>query len=228
MTGPLIACAHGTHSAAGRAAVDAVRERIQAMAAHLPVLEAYVDVHGPDLDAVAAHPAARGGVIVPLLLSTGFHTEVDIRRAAATGGLRVARPLGPHPLLADVLVDRVVAAGADRAWPLVVAAAGSRRAAAADDVAALRALVAQRWAGPVTVGFVSAMTPTVAEAVARARVGGAAVAVAPYLLAPGHFADLVAQAGGTITGAPLGDDPRVAAVALERYAEAPVSPVSPV
>jgi len=223
MTVPLIACAHGTRSVSGRATIDRLRARIQSLAPDVAVVEAYVDVHGPELDAVAADPRRQGAVIVPLLLSTGFHTEVDIRRAAVRHDLRVADALGPHPLLADVLVQRVLAAGAESTWPLVIAAAGSTDARAADDIEAMRALVAQRWRGPVTVGFAAAMSPTVADAVADAGAAGRPVAVGTYLLAPGYFADLVARTGATVTGVPLGDDPRVATVALERYSAALVS-----
>lgn len=222
MTATLIACAHGTRSPAGRTTIDALRAQIASLVPGTPVAEAYVDVHGPELGPVAALPRAAGAVIVPLLLSTGFHTEVDIRRAAgaAPTPVTVARALGPHPLLADVLVDRAVAAGAAPGGPLVIAAAGSSNARAADDVEAMRALVAARWEGPVTVGYVSAMTPSVADAVIAAAADGAPVAVATYLLAPGYFADLVAAAGGSVTSAPLGADDRVARVAAQRYAEA--------
>ncbi|GAA3904677.1 sirohydrochlorin chelatase [Microbacterium invictum] len=227
MTATLIACAHGTRSEQGRASIDALRARIAALVPDVPVAEAYVDVHGPELDDVASAPRAQGAVIVPLLLSTGFHTEVDIRRAALAGtNVSVARALGPHPLLADVLADRALAAGADPTWPLVIAAAGSSDARARDDVDAIRALVEERWEGPVTVGFVAAMAPTVSEAVASAAAHGGPVAVATYLLAPGHFADLVAGTGGAVTSAPLGDDPRIARVAVQRYAEALGSPAS--
>ena len=48
-----------------------------------------------------------------------------------------------------------------------------------------------------------------------------AVAVATYLLAPGAFADHVRRvAAGHSVSAPLGADPRIAALALQRYDEA--------
>ena len=219
MTATLIACAHGTHSHAGRATIDALRSRIALLLPDVTVAEAYVDVQEPAVDAVVEARGSGEAVIVPLLLSTGFHTVVYLPRAAGDY-VAVARPLGPHPLLADVLIDRVRAAGAVSTWPLVIAAAGSSDARAAVDVEATRALVAQAWDGPVTVGYVSAMSPRVGDAVARARGDGGPVAVATYLLAPGYFADLVAQAGGDLTGAPLGDDARVAEVARQRYVAA--------
>ena len=239
MTATLIACAHGTRSSVGQQSVNELRALVQELAPDVRVVEAYVDVHGPELDVVAAAEAAAAleegapTVIVPLLLSTGFHTEVDIQRAAADAGgdVRVAGSLGPHPLLAEILVDRVLEAGGDLSWPLVIAAAGSSNARAADDIEAIRQLVAELWRGPVTVGFAAAMTPTVAEAVDAAIEAAEEsspgqrqpVAVATYMLAPGYFSDLVAQTAATITSAPLGPDVRVAQVALQRYAEALVS-----
>ena len=41
--------------------------------------------------------------------------------------------------------------------------------------------------------------------------------VASYVLAPGHFHDLVSAAGADAVSAPLGDHPLVAEIALERY-----------
>ena len=38
-----------------------------------------------------------------------------------------------------------------------------------------------------------------------------------YVLAPGFFADLVAEAGADFATAPLGADPRVAQVVVERF-----------
>ena len=72
----------------------------------------------------------------------------------------------------------------------------------------------------VTTGFAYAATPPVADAVAAAREGladGARVVVASYVLAPGHFHDLVAAAGADVVAAPLGDHELVAEIALERY-----------
>ena len=51
------------------------------------VLEAYVDVHGPFVADVVEEARERTSdiVIVPLLLSTGYHTEVDLREARRLG-----------------------------------------------------------------------------------------------------------------------------------------------
>ncbi|MGZ4670901.1 MAG: sirohydrochlorin chelatase, partial [Blastococcus sp.] len=156
------------------------------------------------------------------LLSGGYHVHVDISDAvAAAPGAVAARPLGPDPRLAEVLHDRLVAAGADPRDPLtavVLAAAGSSDARAVADVENTADLLQRTWAGSVTTGYGSAASPTVPDAVAAARRAGAdRVVVAAYLLAPGHFHDKLAGAGADAVTAPLLPDDRVAAVLLDRY-----------
>jgi sirohydrochlorin ferrochelatase len=185
---------------------------------------AFVDVQPPTVTDVVAELAAAGtpAVVVPLLLSGGYHVHVDIAGAvAAHPGAVAARPLGPDPRLAEVLADRLLKTGADPADPataVVLAAAGSSDPRAVADVEATAALLRPRWAGPVTTGYGSAARPTVPDAVAAARAAGAErVAIAAYLLAPGHFADRLAAAGADTVAAPLLPDDRVAAVLLDRY-----------
>ena len=78
----LIACAHGTSSTEGAAEVNALRAGIGSLRPGLDVREAYVDVQEPELPAVVAGlPAGETAVVVPLLLSVGYHVKVDIARA---------------------------------------------------------------------------------------------------------------------------------------------------
>jgi hypothetical protein len=53
------------------------------------------------------------------------------------------------------------------------------------------------------------------------------VAVAPYLLAPGRFADTVAAAPADLVSAPLGAHPGLADLVLRRYDEAAAGPPGP-
>ncbi|WP_324273232.1 sirohydrochlorin chelatase [Blastococcus brunescens] len=164
----------------------------------------------------------RPAVVVPLLLSGGYHVHVDIAGAVADAGSAVAaRPLGPDPRLVAVLHDRLLEAGADPRDPLtavVLAAAGSSDVRAVADVEDTADLLQRSWAGPVTTGYGSAATPPVPDAVLAARRGGAErVVVASYLLAPGHFHDKLGGAGADAVTAPLLPDDRIAAVLLDRY-----------
>ena len=93
----MIACAHGTSSTQGAAEVNALRAAIAGLRPGLDVREAYVDVQQPDLvDVVAGLPEGEAAVVVPLLLSVGYHVKVDIARAVKSRpGSAAAAPLGP-------------------------------------------------------------------------------------------------------------------------------------
>ena len=232
----LVACAHGTRNPTGRRLIAELALAARDLRPGLVTTAAFVDVQPPTVvDVVAELSAAeRAAVVVPLLLSGGYHVHVDIAGAVAGAeGAVAARPLGPDPRLVDVLRDRLLQAGADPEDPrtaVVLAAAGSSDVRAVADVESTAALLQHRWTGAVSTGYGSAAKPTVTDAVAAARQAGAdRVVVAAYLLAPGHFHDKLAGAGGDAVTAPLLPDERIAAVLLDRYDAAvpEVSPASP-
>lgn len=226
----LVACAHGTRNPTGRRLIAELALAARAQRPDLVTTAAFVDVQPPTVVDVVAGLSAenRPAVVVPLLLSGGYHVHVDIAQAvAAAPGTVAARPLGPDPRLAAVLLDRLLEAGADPRDPLtavVLAAAGSSDARSVADVENTADLLQRSWAGPVTTGYGSAAQPPVPDAVAAARRAGAErVVVASYLLAPGHFHDKLAGAGADLITAPLLPDERIAAVLLDRY-DAAVGP----
>jgi sirohydrochlorin ferrochelatase len=223
----LVACAHGTRNPTGRRLIAQLALAARDLRPGLVTTAAFVDVQPPTVGGVVAELAAAGRpvVVVPLLLSGGYHVHVDIAGAVAgASGAVAARPLGPDPQLAEVLLDRLLEAGADPRDPLtavVLAAAGSSDPRSVADVEDAADLLQRSWAGPVTTGYGSAAQPPVADAVAAARRAGAErVVVAAYLLAPGHFHDKLAGAGADLVTAPLLPDDRIAAVLLDRYDEA--------
>lgn len=226
MTPVLIACSHGTSSLAGRAAISAVVERVRLLVPNVAVEEAFVDVQQPEIDDVVRSTAPRPTVVVPLLLSTGFHTKVDIARAVRDAGPRATATvaLGPHPLLADLLAARLHDAGLEPGDAVVLAAAGSSDPAASVDVAAMSELLQERVAAPVSVGFAAGAGVRIGEAVSAARDRGARrVVAASYVLAPGFFADVIGRAGADLVTDPLAPDDAVAAVIVERYLDAVAS-----
>ncbi|MHA7239870.1 sirohydrochlorin chelatase [Arthrobacter sp. TMS1-12-1] len=218
----LIACSHGTDNAQGRREIDAVRAGIAALRPELDVIEAYVDVQEPDLvDVIASLPPGRPAVIVPLLLSVGYHMKVDIARAAAgRPGTTPALPLGPDPRLAGVLQQRLEEAGVADGAAVVLAAAGSSDACAAEDVAEVLAVLTELRTGPVRPGFGSKARPSVPDAVSAGLSRGGPVAIASYLLAPGYFHDQLAKAGADVVSAPLLPSPVIAEIAVARYDDA--------
>jgi sirohydrochlorin ferrochelatase len=210
--------------AAGRRVLAELRLAVAALRPGLEVLAASVDVQRPALAEVVESLVARQrtAVVVPLLLSAGYHVHVDVAgAAAASGGLVLAAAaLGPDDVLAEVLDDRLVAAGASPADAVVMAAAGSSDARAAADVEAVAGALTVRRAAPVIAGYLSAARPTVAEAVASSRRTGQRVALATYLLAPGLFSRRLQESGADLVADPLGADLRVAGLVLRRYDEA--------
>ncbi|MEU1970643.1 CbiX/SirB N-terminal domain-containing protein [Microbacterium sp. NPDC019599] len=221
MTRPtLIACSHGTASSDGRLAIRGLVEQVRAILPDVTVEQAFVDVETPEVADVVARVAASGpAVVVPLLLSTGYHTRVDIARAVRPFENVVATPaLGPHDLLALALEDRLREAGIRSGDAVVLAAAGSSDPAAEVDVRTMGRRVAELLHARVTVGFAAGAEPRLGEAVAQARAAGARrVIAASYVLAPGHFAGVIAGSGADIVTAPLAPDLRIAAVVAERY-----------
>lgn len=222
----LVGCSHGTADPAGQATVRALLDAVRAARPDLDVREAFVDVQQPEVDEVVAQAVAEGRevVVVPLLLSAGFHVDVDVTRSVASSERATASgALGPDDRLVDALVERLAEAtgsaplGADDV--VVLAAAGSSSAGAVRDVGEVVEALGRRLGVPVTAGFGSIALPRLADAVRAARETGARrVVVASYLLAPGFFADRVGEAGGDVVSGPLGAHPAVVAVVLDRFA----------
>jgi len=227
LSGPtLLAVAHGSRYPGATETVTALVRQVERLAPALDIQVAFVEHAEPTL-ADALNAAGPDLVIVPLLLSTGYHLTTDIAGAAtavdtaitAIGtGPRVAGPLGPDPLLVTALTGRLAEAGVPAGTAVVLAAAGSSDPEAAAQVAAQADLLADALDVPVVAAFAAAGRPTVAEAVAglRARTGGP-VAVATYLLAPGQFHDRLGESGADWVTAPLGAHPAVAALVIDRY-----------
>lgn len=146
-------------------------------------------------------------MVVPLLLAAGYHVRIDVPAQATAA--TVASALGPDPLLADALADRLTEAGYDGRVPVVLAAAGSSDPRALDDVHVMAGHLADRLGVGVTAAFVSAGSPRLSEVDTRV--------IASYLLAPGAFHDSVVATGADIVSAPIGDHPAVARIVLARY-----------
>jgi sirohydrochlorin ferrochelatase len=220
MTVDLIAAAHGTADLRGIREIHALVRLMAAQRPELPMSLGFVDVDVPALPALVDRVVADSNeaVIVPLLLSSGYHTAVDIAGEANRRPTQVyaARALGPDPTLADVLVDRLAARVNVRSIDRVVlAAAGSSDRRALLDCSSTAAMLAERLDRPVEIGYISGAGERLPQVLARST---GRVSVATYLLAPGFFADRVRRIAGDLpVSDPLGADPRIAALALRRY-----------
>ncbi|WJD99726.1 sirohydrochlorin chelatase [Streptomyces antimycoticus] len=109
----LVAVAHGSRDPEALRTVTALLDRVRALRPGLPVRLGHIELNQPLLADTLA--ALRGeAVLVPLLLSRGYHTEQDIPDAVAAAphlAARIAAPLGPDPLLAEALHARLAEAG---------------------------------------------------------------------------------------------------------------------
>jgi sirohydrochlorin ferrochelatase len=213
----LLAVAHGSRNPAAADVVKTLAKQVRRLAPVLDVHVAFIGHAEPSLP-VELGAAGSNSVIVPLLLSTGYHLTADITGAAASAGARVAGPLGPDELLLTALTARLSEAGVPDGTPVVLAAAGSSDPAGAADVQKQADLLADQLRVPVIGAFATAARPTVAEAVADLRERTRQpVAVASYLLAPGHFQDQLYASGADWVTEPLGGHPALAGLVIDRY-----------
>lgn len=208
----LLAVSHGTSDAEG---ARAIADLVSAVAAALPDVEvrsAFVDVQQPD--AAELLPTIDGPVvIVPLLLSRGFHVHHDLHgMAAKKADAVVSAAMGPDPRLAEVLADRLAHASAAPAngtgpeencsAPVILAVAGSRDPASLADAEAMASLLSVRLGTRVELAYLAARDPDLPTAIASHP----DAIVSTYLLAHGYFFDLTArQASGRALTAPLLD-----------------------
>lgn len=221
----LAAISHGTSSPAGQAVVQALAEEVSRLASSDEAVGAvrigHVDVQQPDIAATLGSLAAgEAAVLVPLLLSAGFHVNVDMKEAVEEAGRPavIAGALGPDERLAAVLERRLAEAGADpRKDTVVLVAAGSSDTSAVRDVGETARLLSERLGVAVQEAYLSFAEPSVAEAIRAAQEAAqkksqektpeGRVAVVSYLLAPGYFQGLLesraAQAGTTLVTQPL-------------------------
>ena len=216
--------AHGTRSPHGVNTVarlaESVREQIG------PTRVAFVDVLGP-----SPSELLRGidvpALLIPAFLASGYHVRADIPHHVEASGhphVTVCDNLGPDPVLAEVMHDRLRDCGWRPGDSVVLAAAGSSDRWALADVETAAANLGAVIGDEVAVGYVATARPRVADVVRalRRRRRGTRVFVASYLLAPGLFHTRLGQCGADGVAAPLGADPRIAELIVARvYAARP-------
>ncbi|MGA8257346.1 MAG: CbiX/SirB N-terminal domain-containing protein [Nocardioides sp.] len=208
----LVTVAHGTRNLRGndvaRAITSAAAERLSVEA-----IASFVELSEP-LFADVVLAAEQPVVVVPLLLSTGFHMRSDLPEAAerATAPVTLGRQLGPDPLLAQAQVARLLEAGAVRGQRVVLVAAGSSDEAATCDQMCAVAHLARAWDGQVELATLSGHGARPAEVI---RPGDA---VSPYLISPGFFHDRVHREApeGAVVADVMGAQECVVELVVER------------
>jgi sirohydrochlorin ferrochelatase len=237
----VVLVAHGSRDPRAAESTEALARAVAEAHPEWEVHASYLDHAGPrPLDVLSWFSAAgrRRAVLVPLLLTSAYHGRVDVPAVvedARSAGLRVsveiADVLGPTSsqpvsfLLVDGLIRRLPAEELDA---VVLAAAGTRDAAARATVEDVASALGARLGVPCTVAYASAAPPTAAEAVrslASSRVG-----VAAYFLAPGRLYDNAVEsarsAGAVAVAAPLGDAPELVELVSARVSAAASRPLA--
>jgi sirohydrochlorin ferrochelatase len=229
----VVLVAHG--SADPRAAVHT-----RALARLVGAVPAFLDHAGPRPGEVlfalerAGH---RSAVLVPLLFTAAYHGRVDIPAAVSSAradgldlDVTIAGVLGPMdgdvpPELLDALSNRL----AGTFDGLVLAAAGTRDAAARETVSQAATALGERFGVPCVASYATSAGPRPGEAVALLRAAGCGrVGVSAYFVAPGRLYDAAAAssraAGAVAVADPLGADPALARLVRRRATEALLVP----
>ncbi len=192
MTKPLIAAAHGTRSAAGLATMHRLIDLVRESRPGVEVDLCFLDVLEPSLRH-RLQSAAGPAVVVPVLLSAGYHVADDIPSVvSAHSRVTVARHLGPHRLITDALTDRLDEACASDADVVALVGSPSRHPLAGADLAEASADLARALGRPVRVLALDDALPDALSALAESA---GRVAVAAYLLGEGVFHDTLRAHG---------------------------------
>ncbi|WP_072806673.1 sirohydrochlorin chelatase [Rhodococcoides yunnanense] len=214
----LVLVAHGTRNPRG---VEMIAELAEAVGREVGTTRvAFVDVLGPspsEILRVLDGPA----VVVPAFLASGYHVHTDVPREIAESGhtcVHVTRALGPDPVFAKVMLERLSAAGWKSGDAIVFAAAGSSDPRALLEHRRAAAMLADLAQVPVRIAYVATAQPSVPNAVADLRrAGHSRVFVASYLLARGLFHSRLADAGSDGVADPLGLHRGIVDLVVERF-----------
>lgn len=214
----LVLVAHGTRNPRG---VEMIAELADAVGREVGRTRvAFVDVLGPSPKEVLGEMAGPA-VVVPAFLASGYHVHTDVPREIADSGhpaATVTRALGPDPVLAQVMVERLATAGWRPGDAIVFAAAGSSDRRALREHRRAAAMLAELTGVSVRIGYVATAEPTVPGAVdSLRRDGHRSVFVASYLLARGLFHTRLADAGSDGVAEPLGLHAGIVELVVTRF-----------
>lgn len=196
---PIILLAHGSPDPRHATGIAALATRVAA-AGEAAVHVAYLDHHGPT-PADAARAAGRG-VVVPALLSLGYHARVDVpaaieaMQAAAPGPFRAASGLGLGRAVLDGVGELLVRAEvADvRDLHVVLALAGTTAPEALEEFSAALTVASAAVDGPTWAALASVTEPTHLMGYAGPAADGVPTVVVPVALCEGVLRDRVITA----------------------------------
>jgi sirohydrochlorin ferrochelatase len=212
MPATLLLAAHGTRSPTGSATTRALADAVAATRPDVPVALCFLDVVEPSLATALDEHAAADVIVVPLLLSAGYHVTTDIPAVVADRPkVRVARHLGPDPAVVQAVADRLHEAGGTGHGSTVLAVIDSSRASAHAETASAANVLAGLLDRSVDVLPLNSRAGDTIAALPQP------VEVAVYLLAEGGFLDLVRAAGAAVVAEPIGVHPAIVDLVWARY-----------
>ena len=119
-TTALLLIAHGSRNADANADLNHVADALRARG-YTIVESSYLELAEPNIEGGGVRCVEQGAarvILVPYFLSAGVHVRRDLTAARERLSarfpevdFRLAEPLGRHPLLLDVVADRVKEAG---------------------------------------------------------------------------------------------------------------------
>jgi sirohydrochlorin ferrochelatase len=116
MSTALLLIAHGSRQAEANADLHHVTDELRNRG-HSIVVASFLELAQPDIENGGVRCVEEGAtevVMVPYFLSAGMHVRHDLTEARdklqarfPDVDFRLAEPLGPHPLLIEILLERV-------------------------------------------------------------------------------------------------------------------------
>ncbi len=218
----LLACSAAPVTPVERAALAALTNAVRRESPGLDVRQ--LAVAGPLMEAVPTHDVPDA-VAVPVALSPSRDVMRALHAAQqAEPRLRVAAPLGPDWALAELGVERLIAAGARKGDTIVMGVPGSEDEREIQAFSKAARLLSAVWGGRVHLGSLGGRDTSIADAIDIARAYGRRIVVSAYLLSGGPQLDALRECGADLVTAPFLDggppDHRLSGLVLARFEQA--------
>jgi sirohydrochlorin ferrochelatase len=117
-TTALLLIAHGSRQSEANADLETIAAELRKRHGG-PVVTSFLELAQPDIESAARQCVEQGAahvILLPYFLSAGVHVQRDLEAHRQRLGEKyphvdfsLAAPLGPHPLLVDILLQRALA-----------------------------------------------------------------------------------------------------------------------
>lgn len=216
---PLMAVAHGSRDPLASASISLLMDMVRNKKPGLRVMATYLALCGPSF-VESAGRISPDSVVVPLLMSRGYHLYHDIEDVCKSWSCKVTGVLGPDEMLTDVIVNRLEQGGIPHDTPIILAAAGSLDKDGRSGIESAATSLERKLNVMVVPALVCETSPSLAHVVANlTKKSNRRIAIASYLLSPGRCYAKIKEVNADWITAPVGPDGLVADLILKRYDE---------